>query len=114
SDVCSSDLAGSEAIQFTFACLCDPGDQVLVFEPFYTNYSGFAAMLGVELVAVPTHAEEGYHLPPRAAIEAKIGPRTRAVLVCSPNNPTGTVYTDAEMETLAAVGRARGLWVVAG
>ena len=105
--------AGSEAILFTLAALCDPGDQVLVFEPFYTNYNGFAAMLGVEAVPVTTHAEDGYHLPDRKAIEAKIGPRTKAVLICSPNNPTGTVYTDAEIETLAAICRDRGLYLVA-
>ncbi len=105
--------AGSEAIQFTLAALCDPGDQVLVFEPFYTNYSGFAAMLGVELVPVTTRAEDGYHLPSRAAIESKIGPRTRALLICSPNNPTGTVYSDAEMATLAAIVQDKGLWLVA-
>ena len=105
--------AGSEAIQFTLGALCDPGDQVLVFEPFYTNYSGFAALLGVELVPVTTRAEDGYHLPSRAHVEARIGPRTKAVLICSPNNPTGTVYSDAEMEMLAAICRERGLWLVA-
>ena len=105
--------AGSEAILFTLAALCDPGDQVLVFEPFYTNYNGFAALLGVEAVPVTTRAEDGYHLPVRAAIESKIGPRTKAVLICSPNNPTGTVYADAEIEALAAVCRDRGLYLVA-
>jgi aspartate aminotransferase len=105
--------AGSEAILFTLAALCDPGDQVLVFEPFYTNYNGFAAMLGVEAVPVTTRAEDGYHLPDRRAIEAKIGPRTKALLICSPNNPTGTVYSDAEIETLAGICRDRGLVLVA-
>lgn len=105
--------AGSEAILFTLAALCDPGDQVLVFEPFYTNYNGFAALLGVEAVPVTTRAEDGYHLPDRKAIEAKIGPRTKAVLICSPNNPTGTVYTDAEIAALAGVCRDRGLYLVA-
>jgi aspartate aminotransferase len=105
--------AGSEAILFTLGALCDPGDQVLVFEPFYTNYNGFATMLGVEPVPVTTRAEDGYHLPGRAAIEAKIGPRTRAILICSPNNPTGTVYTDAEMDLLAAICRERGLTLIA-
>lgn len=105
--------AGSEAIQFTLAALCDPGDEVVVFEPFYTNYSGFAAILGVRPVPVTTRAEDGYHLPDRAAIEASIGPRTRAILVCSPNNPTGTVYTAAEIDLLAAICRERGLWLVA-
>jgi len=105
--------AGSEAVLFTLGALCDPGDQVLVFEPFYTNYNGFAAMMGVELVPVTTRAEDGYHLPLRGAIEAKIGRRTRAVLICSPNNPTGTVYGDAEMEMLGSICRERGLYLVA-
>jgi aspartate aminotransferase len=105
--------AGSEAIQFTLAALCDPGDQVIVFEPFYTNYNGFAAMAGVECVPVTTSGEDGYHLPDRAAIEAKIGPRTKAILICSPNNPTGTVYTDAEIGMLAAICRDRGIFLVA-
>jgi aspartate aminotransferase len=103
---------GSEAILFTLGALCDPGDQVLVFEPFYTNYNGFAAMMSVEPVPVTTRAEDGYHLPARAAIEARIGPRTRAVLICSPNNPTGTVYTDAELEMLGAICRERDLFLV--
>ena len=105
--------AGSEAIQFTLGALCDAGDQVLVFEPFYTNYSGFAAMMGVDVVSVTTHGEDGYHLPDRAAIEARIGPRTRAILICSPNNPTGTVYTEAEIELLASIATQRGLYLVA-
>ena len=105
--------AGSEALMFTLGAICDPGDQVLVFEPFYTNYNGFAAMTGVEPVPVTTRAEDGYHLPPRAAIEAKIGPRTRAVLICSPNNPTGTVYSDAEIDVLAAICRERDLYLIA-
>lgn len=105
--------AGSEAILFALGAICDPGDQVLVFEPFYTNYNGFATMMGVVPVPVTTHAEDGYHLPGRAAIEAKIGPKTRAVLLCSPNNPTGTVYTDAEMAMLASICRDRGLYLIA-
>ncbi len=105
--------AGSEALLFTLAALCDAGDQVLVFEPFYTNYNGFAALLGVEAAPVTTRAEDGYHLPGRAAIEARIGPRTKAILICSPNNPTGTVYSDAEIELLAAICRERGLYLVA-
>jgi aspartate aminotransferase len=105
--------AGSEAILFTLGALCDPGDEVVVFEPFYTNYNGFATMLGVRLVPVTTRAEDGYHLPGREAIEAKIGPRTRAILICSPNNPTGTVYTDAEMDRLAAICRERNLVLIA-
>jgi aspartate aminotransferase len=105
--------AGSEALLFTLGAICDPGDEVLVFEPFYTNYNGFATMMGVAPVPVTTRAEDGYHLPDRAAIEAKISPKTRAILICSPNNPTGTVYTDDEMAMLAAVCRDRGLYLIA-
>lgn len=103
---------GSEAILFVLGALADNGDEVVVFEPFYTNYSGFASLIGVKLVPVTTRAEDGYHLPPREAIESKIGPRTRAILICTPNNPTGTVYTDEEMELLGAVCRERGLFLV--
>ena len=105
--------AGSEALLFTLGAICDPGDEVIVFEPFYTNYNGFAAMVGVVPVPVTTRAEDGYHLPDRSAIEAKIGPRTRGILICSPNNPTGTVYTDAEMALLASICRERGLYLIA-
>jgi aspartate aminotransferase len=105
--------AGSEAILFTLGAICDPGDEVLVFEPFYTNYNGFATMVGVVPVPVTTRAEDGYHLPGRDAIEAKIGPGTRGILICSPNNPTGTVYTDAEMALLASICRDRGLYLIA-
>ncbi len=116
-DVAPADVfvttAGSEAILFTLGAICDPGDEVLVFEPFYTNYNGFAAMVGVVPVPVTTRAEDGYHLPERSAIEAKIGPRTRGILICSPNNPTGTVYTDAEMALIASICRERGLYLIA-
>lgn len=105
--------AGSEALLFTLGAVCDPGDEVLVFEPFYTNYNGFAAMVGVSPVPVTTRAEDGYHLPSREAIEAGIGGKTRAILICSPNNPTGTVYTDAEMALLASICRDRGLYLIA-
>lgn len=104
---------GSEALLFTFAAIADHGDDVLVFEPFYTNYNGFAALVGVKTVPVTTRAEDGYHLPAREAIEARIGPRTRAIMLCSPNNPTGTVYTDAELELIGAICRDRGLFLVA-
>ncbi len=104
---------GSEAILFVLGLIADQGDEVLVFEPYYTNYSGFAAMLGVRPVPVTTPADEGYHLPDRSVIEEKIGERTRAIMLCSPNNPTGTVYTDQEMELLADICRRHDLFLVA-
>jgi aspartate aminotransferase len=103
---------GSEAILFAFMAACDPGDEVLCFEPFYTNYNGYAVSAGVRLVAVGCAAEDGYHLPDRAAIERHVGPRTRALLVTSPNNPTGTVLRRDEMETLAAIARERDLFFI--
>lgn len=103
---------GSEALLFVLGAIADHGDEVLVFEPFYTNYSGFARLVGVRTVPVTTRAADGYHLPPPAEIEARITPRTRAVLLCSPNNPTGTVYGDAEMEAVGRICERHGLFLV--
>jgi len=104
---------GSEALLFVISVIADPGDEILVFEPFYANYSGFATMVGAGLVPVTTRVEDGYHLPAREAIEAKLTDRTRAILICSPNNPTGTVYDQDEIEMLAEVCAERGLYLVA-
>ncbi len=104
---------GSEALLFTLAAIADHGDDVLVFEPFYTNYSGFAAMVGVRTRPVTTYAAEGYHLPAIDAIEKQIGPKTRAILLCSPNNPTGTVYGDEELEAIGDLCRRHQLYLVA-
>ena len=104
---------GSEAILFVLGMIADPGDEIIVFEPYYTNYSGFSAMLGIKPVPVTTPADQGYHLPDTSCIESKIGPRTRAIMICSPNNPTGTVYNDDELETLGNLCRKHGLYLVA-
>jgi aspartate aminotransferase len=104
---------GSEALLFVLAAVADPGDEVLVFEPFYTNYSGFAELVGVRTVPVTTRPEDGYHLPPRDVIEGQVSERTRAVLICNPNNPTGTVYRDDELERIATICRERNLFLVA-
>lgn len=103
---------GSEALLFVMAAIADPGDELLVFEPFYTNYNGFAAMLGVRTVPVTTRTEDGYHLPSSAEIAAAIGARTRAILLCSPNNPTGTVYSAEELQRVAELCREHGLYLV--
>jgi aspartate aminotransferase len=103
---------GSEALLFVLAAVADDGDDVLVFEPFYTNYNGFGALVGVRTVPVTTSAENGYHLPSREVIEQQIGDKTRAILLCSPNNPTGTVYSDEEMERVASICRDRGLFLI--
>jgi aspartate aminotransferase len=91
---------GSEAIIFTLMATMDPGDEVIIPEPFYTNYNGFAIEAGVKIVPVTSRVENGFRLPEKKEIEKKITSRTRAIIVCTPNNPTGYVYTPAEMETL--------------
>lgn len=105
--------AGSEAILFTLAAVCDPGDEVLISEPFYANYSGYGALLGVRVVPVTARPDDGYALPPRSVLEEKITPRTRAVIICNPCNPTGRVYTRQEMETLVALAAKHDLTLIA-
>ncbi len=103
---------GSEACLIALQVLFNPGDEILVFEPFYTNYSGFAVMSGVRLKPVRTRVEEGYRLPTREAIEAKISPRTRGLIICSPNNPTGYVLSPEEWEMLRSMAAERGLYLI--
>jgi aspartate aminotransferase len=104
---------GSEALLFAFLACAGEGDEALVVEPFYTNYSAFATMAGVTLVPLTSHAEDGFHLPPRAAWEKVVTPRTRMVLLCNPGNPTGTVYTADELAMVAEFCRAHGLFLIA-
>jgi len=104
---------GSEAILFAFNVVADDGDEIIIPEPFYTNYNGYAAMANVRIVPVRAHAEDGFHLPPAEAIEAAITPRTRAILVCSPNNPTGTVLAWEELERLAELAQRHDLFLIA-
>ncbi|MCK4257271.1 pyridoxal phosphate-dependent aminotransferase, partial [candidate division WOR-3 bacterium] len=103
---------GSEAILFSMLLLCNPGDEIIVFEPFYANYNGLAAVAGIKLVPVTMDPKEDYHLPNRDKISEKIGDRTRAIFVCSPNNPTGTVYTQDEMEMIADIAREYNLYLI--
>jgi len=103
---------GSEAIIFAMICVADVGDEIIVFEPFYTNYNGFAQMADVKLVPVTLEAENGFHLPSREKIEEKVTSQTRAILICSPNNPTGTVYTKEEMEMIAEICKEHNLFVL--
>ncbi len=104
--------AGSEAITFAMMVICGVGDEIIVFEPFYTNYNGFATMAGVNLKPVTTHAEDGYQLPPDETIEALIGPKTRALMICSPGNPTGTVYSREDVFRLASIAKKHGLFII--
>jgi len=104
---------GSEAILFALTACAGPGDEALVVEPFYTNYAAFATMAGVRLVPLRARGETGFHLPPMEQWKAALTPRTKLVLLCNPNNPTGTVYRRDELEAVAAFCRENGLFLVA-
>ena len=104
---------GSEAILFAFMACADEGDEVLVVEPFYTNYTAFATMAGLRLVPLRSRGEDGFHLPPVEEWRKALTPRTRLVLLCNPGNPTGTVYRRDELEAALAFCREHGLFLVA-
>jgi aspartate aminotransferase len=103
---------GSEAILFALTACAGQGDEALVVEPFYTNYTAFATMAGVRLVPLRSRGEDGFHLPPLEEWKRALTPRTRLVLLCNPNNPTGTVYRRDEVEAVAAFCRDNGLFLV--
>jgi aspartate aminotransferase len=94
---------GSEAIVFGFMCCLNPGDEVIIPEPFYANYNGFAVMAGVKVVPIKSSISNGFALPPIQDFEKVITPKTKGIVVCSPNNPTGYLYSRAEMEALREI-----------
>ncbi len=94
---------GSEAIQFGFFTCFNPGDEVIVPEPFYANYNGFACAAGVKVVPITSSIETGFALPPIEDFEKVITPKTKGIIICSPNNPTGYLYSKAEMESLKTI-----------
>ena len=116
-DVQASDVivttGGSEALSFAMGSMLDPGDEVIIPEPYYANYFGFAQALGAKVVSVPSSIESGFALPPIAELEARITPRTKAVLVCNPGNPTGYVYHRDELEALRDMALKHDLFVIA-
>lgn len=94
---------GSEALIFGFMATCDLGDEVIIPEPFYANYNGFAVMAGLNVVPVTSTIETGFALPPVEEIEKKITAKTKAIVICNPGNPTGYLYSKEELEQLAAI-----------
>ena len=91
---------GSEAILFGVMSCMDPDDEIIIPEPFYANYNGFAISAGVKVVPIPSSIDTGFALPPIDAFEQAITPRTKAIMICNPNNPTGYLYSMEELEVL--------------
>ena len=103
---------GSEALMMTMACLLDDGDEILVPQPFYPNYTTFVGLSGGKVRPIPTRAEDGFHYADRAKIEPLINEHTRAMLITNPGNPTGAVLTRGEMRMLAELAHEHGIFLV--
>ena len=104
---------GSEAILFGFMACLDPGDEVIIPEPFYANYNGFAVAAGVNVVPIPSKIETGFALPPIEDFEKKISSKTKAIVICNPNNPTGYLYSKEEMLLLKELIKKHDLYLFA-
>jgi aspartate aminotransferase len=94
---------GSEAIAFAIQGCMDPGDEIIIPEPFYANYNGFATAAGIKVVPIPSSIENGFALPPIDAFEQAVTARTKAIMICNPNNPTGYLYSREELEILREI-----------
>ncbi len=104
---------GSEALSFVMGSIADAGDEVIIPEPFYANYNGFAIAAGVKVVPIVSNIEDNFALPPIEEFEKCISPRTRAILICNPGNPTGYLYKKEEIQKLAALVKKHDLFLVA-
>jgi len=102
---------GSEAILFGFMSCLDPGDEVIIPEPFYANYNGFAVAAGVVVKPITSYIENGFALPPIEEFEKAITPKTKAIVICNPNNPTGYLYSKKEMEVLKEIIKKHNLYL---
>lgn len=104
---------GSEALSFALGTVADPGDEIIVPEPFYANYNGFATAMGLQVVPVTSTMETNFALPPIGEFESRITAKTKAILICNPGNPTGYLYTSEEIEKLSALVRKHDLFIIA-
>ena len=104
---------GSEALLFAMGSTMDHGDEIIIPEPFYANYNGFSTASGVKVVPVISNIETGFALPPIADFEKLISPKTKAILICNPGNPTGYLYSNEEMMQLAALVKKHDLFLIA-
>ncbi|KEI34672.1 pyridoxal phosphate-dependent aminotransferase [Allofrancisella frigidaquae] len=103
---------GSEALIFAAIATCNAGDEILVPEPFYTNYNGFTMAVDVVIKPITTKAEEGFHLPNKEEILACVTSKTKAIMLSNPGNPTGVVYSKEELELLAEVAKEKDLFII--
>lgn len=104
---------GSEALMFAMGSITDPGDEVIIPEPFYANYNGFATASGVKIIPIQSSIENNFALPPISDFEALISEKTKAIILCNPGNPTGYLYTKEEIEQLAEIALKHDLFIVA-
>ncbi len=105
--------AGSEAIIFALMTVCDQGDEIIIPEPFYTNYNGFSQMAGVHVVPIETKIENSYALPTDEQFKNVITEKTKAIVICNPNNPTGAVYSKEELERIVKLAKENNLFIIA-
>ncbi|MDG3580822.1 pyridoxal phosphate-dependent aminotransferase [Galbibacter pacificus] len=104
---------GSEALMFTMGSITDPGDEIIIPEPFYANYNGFATASGVNVVPVVSKIDDNFALPPIEDFEKLITPKTKAIIICNPGNPTGYLYSREEIKKLAAIVKKHDLFLIA-
>lgn len=104
---------GSEAISFTLQAICDYGDEILIPEPFYTNYNSFGTAAGINVVPITTKAEEGFKLPNKDEITKKINDKTKAIMLSNPGNPTGVVYSKEEINMVKEIALENDLYIIA-
>lgn len=116
-DVDANDIivttGGSEALLFALGVVADQGDEIIIPEPFYANYNGFATASGVTIVPVISTIENNFALPPISEFENLISPRTKAILICNPGNPTGYLYSRDEIKSLSEIARKHDLFLIA-
>jgi|TARA_B100001287_G_scaffold271725_1_gene272429 aspartate aminotransferase len=105
-------VGASEALSFTMNSICDPGDEVIIPEPFYANYNGFAHASDVKVIPVTSKIEDNFALPSLESFEKKINKRTKAILICNPCNPTGYVYSKEEIISIANLAKKNDLFIV--
>ena len=116
-DVGPSDIVvttgGSEALLFAMGSVCNADDEIIIPEPFYANYNGFARASDVKVIPVVSRIEDNFALPPIEEFEALIGPKTKAILICNPGNPTGYLYAKSEIQSLVALVKKHDLFLIA-